>query len=59
LQDALGDSALIVRDELKRMNDRMDRLDENQRRMLRALIILASVTTGIDALRLLNGDLFS
>lgn len=58
-QDAMGDSALFLRDEFKRLNDRMDRLDENQRRMLRALIFVASVSTGIDALRLLNGDLFS
>ena len=58
-QDAIGEGAARVREELKAMNDRLERMDKNQRRMLKLLIIVASYSTGMDALRLLNGDLLS
>ncbi len=58
-QDAIGEGAARVREELKAMNHRLEQMDKNQRRMLKLLIIVASYSTGMDALRLLNGDLLS
>lgn len=43
--------------EVKALNQRIDDMDESQRRMFKILFGAVSVLTGIDALRLLNGDL--
>lgn len=43
--------------DIKALNRRIDDMDESQRRMFKILLVAVSLSTGFDALRLLNGDL--
>lgn len=43
--------------ELKRLNKRVDAMEDSHRRILKVLVVAVSVTSGLDVLRLLNGDL--
>ena len=43
--------------EVKALNQRIDDMDETQRRMFKMLLVAVSVSTGFDALTLLKGDL--
>lgn len=58
-RDRAGDGAQFLRREIKALNDRLDNVDESHKRLFRALIVVASVSTGMDVLTLLKGDLLS
>ncbi|MGI9330210.1 MAG: hypothetical protein ACR2QB_05785, partial [Gammaproteobacteria bacterium] len=45
--------------EIKALNKRVDNIDESHKRMFRALVVVASVSTGMDVLNLLKGDVWS
>jgi hypothetical protein len=42
--------------EMKKLDQRIDAMDKTQRRMIKALIIVASMSTGLDAITWLKGD---
>lgn len=44
---------------VKALAKRMDEMDASHKRIIKALIVVASVSTGVDALTLLKGDLLS
>lgn len=63
---AAGAIALVGREttedlgaRLKGLAKRIDQMDASHRRVIKALIVVASVSTGIDALTLLKGDILS
>lgn len=58
-RDRALDGARAVQSELKALNDRLDSVDESHKRLFRALVFVASVSTGMDVLNLLKGDLLS
>lgn len=58
-RDKAQDGAQILRRELKALSDRLDKVDESHKRLFRALVVVASVSTGMDVLTLLKGDLLS
>ena len=45
--------------EVKALTKRVDDIDERHKRLFRMMIVVASVSTGLDALTLLKGDPFS
>ena len=49
----------FARREIKALNKRLDKVDESHKRLFRALVVVASVSTGMDVLNLLKGDLWS
>ena len=56
-RDALTSGAGIAQRELKALNKRIDTMEDSQKKMLTALIFVASVSTGMDFLTLLKGDI--
>lgn len=58
-RDRAQDGAQLLQREFKAINDRLDQVDESHKRMFRALVMVASVSTGMDVLNLLKGDLLS
>ena len=54
---ALATGAGIAQREFKALNKRIDAMEDSQRKMLTALIFVASVSTGMDFVTLLRGDL--
>ena len=42
--------------EMKKLDERIDAMDKTQRRVIKALIVVASVSTGLDAVTWLKGD---
>jgi len=56
-KEALASGAGIAQREFKALNKRIDAMEDRQRKMLTALIFVASVSTGMDFLTLLKGDL--
>ena len=55
-QAALAGAGMVQR-EVKALNKRIDSMEASQRRMLTALIFVASMSTGLDFVTLLRGDL--
>lgn len=53
------DGLKFAQREFKAINDRLDRMDDSHKRLMRALIFVASLSTGMDVLNLLKGDLLS
>ncbi len=43
--------------EMKKFGERIDTMDARQRRLVKALIVVASVSTGLDAITWLKGDI--
>jgi hypothetical protein len=43
--------------QMKKMDQRIDAMDATQRRIVKALIVVAGVSTGLDALTWLKGDI--
>jgi hypothetical protein len=58
-RDRAQDGAQFLHREFKALNDRLDKVDESHKRLFRALVVVASVSTGMDVLTLLKGDLLS
>ena len=58
-RDRAQDGARLLQREIKSLHDRLDKVDESHKRLFRALIFVASVSTGMDVLNLLKGDPFS
>ena len=54
---ALATGAGIAQREFKALSKRIDDMEDSQRKMLTALIFVASVSTGMDFVTLLRGDL--
>ncbi len=45
--------------QVKALAKRVDQMEESHRRVIKALVVVASLSTGFDALTLLKGDLLS
>ena len=58
-RDRAQDGAQYLQREFKAINDRFDQIDEQHKRMFRALITVTTVSIGLDVLNLLKGDLLS
>jgi hypothetical protein len=58
-RDTLVDGAKQLQAQLESVAKRVDSLDESHRRMFKMLIMVASVSTGLDVLTLLKGDILS
>lgn len=58
-RDRAVDGTRALQTEIKALNDRLDKVDESHKRLFRALVFVASVSTGMDVLNLLKGDLLS
>ena len=58
-RNRVQDGAQFLHREFKALNDRLDQVDESHKRLFRALVVVASVSTGLDVLTLLKGDLLS
>ena len=56
---ALVSGAEHLQAQIKSVSARMDNVEESHRRVLKILIVVASASTGFDALTLLKGDIFS
>lgn len=54
---AFATSADVVQREIKALNKRVDAMEDSQKRMFTALIFVASISTGMDFLTLLKGDI--
>lgn len=54
-----SDGLQLIDGQLKALNQRLDRVDESHKRLFRALVVVASISTGFDVLNLLKGDLLS
>jgi hypothetical protein len=52
-RSAVVDGTAHLREQLKALEDRADRLDASQKRLIRVLAIAISVSTGIDVATLL------
>ena len=52
---ALGGAEKLA-GEVRALSDRIDNMEESHRRAMRLMIMVVSVSTGLDALRLINGD---
>ncbi len=55
-RDTAVATASRLQREMKKLDQRIDAMDATQRRMVKALIVVASVSTGLDALTWLKGD---
>ena len=53
---ALASGAGVAQREFKALNKRIDAMEDSQKKMLTALIFVASVSTGMDFVTLLKGD---
>lgn len=53
------DGVEFLNREIKALNKRVDNIDESHKRLFRALVVVASVSTGMDVLNLLKGDFWS
>jgi len=49
-------TAKTLQREMKKLDDRIDALDKTQRLMVKALIVVASMSTGLDVVTWLRGD---
>lgn len=49
-------SAKALQREMKKLDRRIDAMDATQRRIIKALIVVASMSTGLDAITWLKGD---
>ena len=58
-RDRAQDGLQYLHREIKSLNERLDDIDESHKRLFRTLIVVASVSTGLDALTLLKGDIWS
>jgi len=54
---AARDAASLLRDKIERLDERIESMDKTQRRIIRGLIVIASVSTGLDAITWLKGDI--
>ncbi len=57
--DTAGQGIEQLSEKLSAVQDRLDGMDESHRRLFRALVAVAAVSTGLDALTLLKGDLLA
>ncbi len=57
VRQSVNSGADKIGSELKRLNKRIDAMEDSHRRVLKVLVVAVSVTSGLDVLRLLNGDL--
>jgi hypothetical protein len=55
-RDAAVTTANRLQREIKKLDERIDAMDVMQRRMVKALIVVASMSTGLDAITWLKGD---
>ena len=58
-KDGLLSAAQQLQAQIKSISERVDSMEDSQRRMLRMLIVVASLSTGFDALTLLKGDIIA
>lgn len=56
---AVVDGAKRLGDQVESLSKRVDKMEESHKRLVKALIVVASVSTGFDVLNLLRGDPFS
>jgi hypothetical protein len=56
---AARDGFALARREFEALNARLDKVDESHKRLFRALILVVSLSTGMDLVNLLKGDLLS
>lgn len=56
-KQAVTAGAGVIQREVKALNKRVDAMEDSQKKMLTALIFVASVSTGMDFLTLLKGDI--
>jgi hypothetical protein len=55
-RDTAAVTARTLRREMKKLDRRIDAMDATQRRIVKALIIVASLSTGLDTVTWLKGD---
>ena len=55
-RDTAVATASRLRREIKKLDQRIDAMDATQRRMVKALIVVASLSTGLDVVTWLKGD---
>ena len=58
-RDRALEGAQALQNEIKALNKRLDDVDDGHKRLFKGLIFVASVSTGLDVLNLLKGDLLS
>jgi hypothetical protein len=56
---AVVDGAKRLGDQVESLSKRVDKMETSHKRLVKALIVVASVSTGFDVLNLLRGDPFS
>jgi len=56
-KQAVSSGVGVIQREVKALNERVDAMEDSQKKMLTALIFVASVSTGMDFLTLLKGDI--
>ena len=55
-RDTAVASAKTLQREMKKLDQRIEAMDKTQRRIVKALIVVASMSTGLDAITWLKGD---
>jgi len=55
-RDAAVATASRLQREIKKLDRRIDAMDATQRRIVKALIVVASLSTGLDVITWLKGD---
>ena len=53
---SMKDGAEMLAGEVRSLSDRIDNMEDRQKRMMKIMITIVSVSTGLDGLRLINGD---
>lgn len=56
-RDAMVDAVGRLTGEMKKLDDRIEAMDKTQRSVIKALILVASMSTGLDAITWLKGDI--
>ena len=56
IRQGATDGAQKLAGEVRALSRRIDDMEESQRRTVRLLITVVSISTGFDAIRLINGD---
>ena len=56
VRDTAVVTAKTLQREMKKLDQRIDAMDATQRRMIKALIVVASMSTGLDVVTWLRGD---
>ena len=57
LRDTAATTVSKLRHEMKKLDQHIDAMDARQRRMVKALIVVASMSTGLDVITWLRGDI--